>query len=244
LGFSVPAPGVDPRKISILNPSSSAGIDRFFYENRYFRKQRTYFALVKNIESKKTLLDELKEYGQKYPKPKDFETRRISVFNFKRDIRIYNRLVNTCFQNHYLFFPLTFEEEWELMKDAFLIIRRDYLRFLLHKGKEIAFRWYMPDYNQFFTNGHDVINFLRIKKVKSHHKRIRTVMSAILPEYRGKRIMKHFNNEIVASLLKDNIEEIESSYIDEENINSLSLARSTGAKHSHEFHLYRFLPHL
>lgn len=241
LGFSVPAPGVDPKKISILTSSSSSGINRFFYESRYFEKERTFFAFVKNIESTEAAQEELNRYRQKYLKPKDLEVRRMTFFNFKKDIRIYSRIVNACFQNHYLFFPLTFEEEWELMKNAFLIIRRDYFRFLVHKGKEIAFMWYIPDYNQFLTNGQDVMNFLRIRKAKSHTKRVRDTMAAILPEYRGKRIMKHLRNNIITSVLKDNAQEIEGSYIDEENINSISFSRSTGAKYSHEFHLYRFL---
>ena len=53
LGFSVPAPGVDPKRISVLTSPSSSGIDMFFNEGRYFKKERTYFALVKNIESRK-----------------------------------------------------------------------------------------------------------------------------------------------------------------------------------------------
>jgi hypothetical protein len=240
LGFSVPAPGVDPKKIAILTSSSSSGIHKFFHESRYFKKERTFFAYVNNIKSKKEAQEELNRYNQKYHKPKGFEVRRLSLLNYKRDIRIYNRIVNISFQDQYLFFPLTFEEEWELMKNAFPIIRRDYFRFLVHKGREIAFLWYLPDYNQLFTNGRDVMNFLRIRKAKSHPKRIRGVMGAVLPEYRGKRMMKQLRNEIIASVLKDNVEEIEGSYIDEENINSLSLSRSTGAQYSHEFHLYRF----
>jgi hypothetical protein len=152
LGFSVPDPGVDPKKIAILTSSSSSGINRFFCESRYFTKERTFFAFVKNIESVEAAQMELNSYRQKYPKPKDLQVRRISFFNFKRDIRIYNQLVNTCFENHYLFFPLTFKEQWELMKNAFPIIRRDYFRFMVHKDKVIAFAWYIPDYNQFLTN--------------------------------------------------------------------------------------------
>ena len=67
-------------------------------------------------------------------------------------------------------------------------------------------------------------------------------MGGILPEYRGKGLMKKLRNEIIESVLKDKVEEVEGSYIDEKNINSLSFARSTGAEYSHEFHLYRFVP--
>ena len=241
LGASVPDPNVDPKKISILTSSSSLGINRFFNGGQHFTKARTLFANVLKVESKKASLDELKRYRQMHPMPKDFEIRKISFFNFKRDIRIYNQLINRCFQGQSMFFPLAFEEKWELMKNAFPIIRRDYFRFLVHKGKEIAFLWHIPDYNEFFRNGKDVINFLGIRKAKSHSKRVRGVMIGILPEYRRKRITKHLRNEIITSVLQDDVQEIEESYIDEENTNSLSFSRSTGAKASHKFYLYRFL---
>jgi len=53
LGFSVPDPGVDPKKITILTSSSSSGINRFFFGSRYFEKDRTFFANFIKIESTK-----------------------------------------------------------------------------------------------------------------------------------------------------------------------------------------------
>ena len=97
---------------------------------------------------------------------------------------------------------------------------------------------FFPDYNTVLKNGEDVQNTLRIFKHKSKISRVRGVNVAILPEYRGQGLIKYVRNENLLKMISDGVSVIESSYIDQDNVNSMENVKSTGAQASHTFDLY------
>lgn len=236
LGFTLPKPNIDFSKISFLTAASTNALNEVFYENEFFKEERTFYSLSFKIKDNPKMLEKLKN-GMK-DRPAEYSSESLSIFNYKKDIRDYNRIINACFKDHWNFFPLTFEEEWDLMKTALLVLNRSFVRFLVHKGERVALNMFMPDYHQVLKNGEDSLNLVRIQKYKNNPTRVRGVTTCIIPEYRGKGLLRYVRYENLLNMFSKGVLEVESSYIDQDNINSIENTKSTGAKLSHEFKLF------
>jgi hypothetical protein len=236
LGFTLPRPDIDFSKISFLTAATSPGLNKVFYKNDFFNEERTFYSLSFKIKENPDMLEKLKKGILE--RPSEYTSESLSIFNYKKDIRDYNRIINASFKDHWNFFPLTFEEEWDLMKTALLVLNRDFVRFLVHKGERVALNMFMPDYHQVLKNGEDSLNFLRIQKYKNNPTRARGVTTCIIPEYRGKGLLRFVRYENLLNMFSKGVLEVESSYIDQDNINSIENTKSTGANLSHEFKLF------
>lgn len=236
LGFSVPAMGTNPDLVTFLTSAGNPNIQKFLSSLDGIKHERKFHGMSYHINKDPAYLEKIQ--SSIMDRPSGYYVEKLSVFNYKKDIRDYNYIINESFKDHYGFFPLTFEEEWDLMKTAILVINRNYFRFLTHNGKRVAVSMFFPDYNTVLTNGEDAKNMLKIMANKSSVKRVRGVNVAILPEYRGKGLIKYVRNENLLKMIKDGVSIIESSYIDEANINSQENVKSTGASPSHMFELY------
>ncbi|MGE3609434.1 MAG: hypothetical protein AB7I27_07590 [Bacteriovoracaceae bacterium] len=237
LGFSIPSQFTDPERITFLTSAENQNIRRFIsYSGAQY--ERKFYGMSYKLEKAPEYLSKIKSSIQN--PPSGFHVEKLSLINYKKDIRDYNSIINESFKSHYAFFPLSFEEEWDLMKTAALVINFNYFRFLSHKNKRIAVSMFLPDYNTILKNGEDLNNLTKILFSKKKIKRVRGVNVAILPEYQGKGLIKYVRNPNLIQMIEDGIEIIESSYIDQENINSIENVKSTGALPSHTFDLYSF----
>lgn len=236
LGFTLPNQNTDPRKLTFLTSASSTALDDLFYKGDHFKEARKFYSLSFLVKDNQHIVKKMKNGLE--TKPKEYTSEKLSLLNYKQDIRDYNRIINESFKDHWNFYPLTFEEEWDLMKTALLILKRDYVRFLVHKGQKVALNMFMPDFHQVFENGHDSKNFMQSVLYKKKPLKVRGVTTCILPEYRGKGLLKYVRYENLLNIFSDGVLEVESSYIDQDNINSLENSKSTGAKYSHEFNLF------
>jgi hypothetical protein len=236
LGFTLPNQNTDASKLTFLTSASSESLDKLFYNEEHFKIDRKFYSLSFKVKDNQHIVEKMKKGLE--TRPSEYTSEALSLFNYKQDIRDYNRIINGSFKDHWNFFPLTFEEEWDLMKTAILVLRRDYVRFLVHKGRKVALNMFMPDFHQAFENGNDTKNFMQSISYKRTPKRVRGVTTCILPEYRGQGLLKFVRYENLLNIFSDGVLEVESSYIDQENINSLENSKSTGAKYSHEFNLF------
>jgi hypothetical protein len=236
LGFTLPIPDIDFSKVTFLTSATSSGLNKTFFENSFFKEERTFYSLSFKVNESPEYVEKIKNGLS--GRPSDYDSVPLSIFDYKNDIKAYNRIINESFKDHWNFFALTFEEEWDLMKTALLVLNRDYVRFLVHKNNKVALNMFMPDYHQVLKNGQDLPNLMRVQKYKRSPKRVRGVTTCILPEYRGKGLLKFVRNENLLNIFSDGVLEVESSYIDQDNINSLENSKSTGAKYSHEFKLF------
>ena len=238
LGASIPAESTDPKMITFFTSAEHKNVRRLINKLSSAERERTFYGMTYSMLEDPAYLEKIKFSIS--DRPAGFSVEKLSVFNYKNDIRDYNRIINESFTKHYSYFSLSFEEEWDLMKTALLVINRNYFRFLTHNNKKIAVSMFFPDYNSILNNGNDISNILKIAINKSSLKKVRGVNVAILPEYQGKGLIKYVRNENLIQMIEDGVQIIESSYIDQDNINSIENVKSTGAKHSHTFDLYSF----
>ena len=120
LGYALPAPQVDWEEIGFQNSSQSLLLQSFFSEGAAFRVSKQFDFGVNELRGNDNLA-----------LPRYLSTRPVSPVRFKRDISIYNQLLNRCMQGSEDFFPLTFEEEWEIMKHSWPLIVPEYFQFLV-----------------------------------------------------------------------------------------------------------------
>ena len=132
LGFSVPAEDHDPKTITFLTSAGNSSV-RKFVNALGGKKKRTFHSLSTNIVKDPASLKKVAESIK--TRPAGFTVEKLSVVNYRRDIEDYNRIINGSFKDHFAFYPLSFLEEWDLMKTALLVINRNYFRFLSFKGE-------------------------------------------------------------------------------------------------------------
>jgi ribosomal protein S18 acetylase RimI-like enzyme len=242
LGLSHPAKGIDGSNISFLCAPTSAQTEIFLRETSAFEICREQYALLTKVD------DELKsktDEGALHASSRGFSTRPLSVVRYKRDIEIYNSLVNAAMSGHANFYPLTFEEEWDILKEGLAVFVPAWFRFLTHNEREIGFCFAVPDYNSSLrSTRNDAVNALEIlrQRVRGKWTRARLVYSGIHPDYQGQGLFKAVRHKVIQEMIKSGVEEFESSYVDEANISSLKNVRSTGGSVSHGFHLFRSRP--
>lgn len=173
--------------------------------------------------------------------PEGFATREIRFWNFRREIAIYSQLVRRSMHDHPLYWPLDDDEVYDCMKELRWILPARYFQFLLHREREIGFCFAIPDYNEVLggtLSDWSVMTKLVLQRRKVHRARI--VYSAIVPEYRGRKIFHLVRHSVIGAMIDDGVGEFESSYIDAVNTNSLKNAESTFGQEHREFYVYGF----
>jgi len=170
--------------------------------------------------------------------PGHIKINEISMTQYKSDIKSYCSLINSCMSGHDNFFNLSFEEDWQLLKGAWPMLNSKYFKFMYVRGELAGCCFGIPDYNFILKNGQDIRNSLKIVRHKNNHNRARIIYSCILPKYRGLKIFKYLRASVIAEMIKNGVREVESSYIDEKNINSIKNVESFGGYISHKFLLF------
>lgn len=238
-GLSHPAAAVDPKRISFLCSPLNPQTQRFLSDTGLFRTCRELRAYVTVVTPD---LIERTRLGVVGTETSGFHTRPLSLPHLKRDIAIYNRLVNTAMAGQPNFFPLQFDEEWELWKAAWPTLEPAWFRFLMKADREIGFCFAVPDYNRILKNEYsDARNGLALlsARIRGRHTRGRLVYSGLLPEFQGQKCFKFVRHRVIAEMIRSGVTEFESSYVDEANAASSGNVASTGGSLSHRFSLYQ-----
>lgn len=239
-GLNHPELGTDASRITFLCAAGSRQLDRLFYETGLFRQTRRQHALLMPVTQQ--LKDEVAN-GVADLKERGFDSRPLSFTRLKRDMAIYHRIASGAMRDHIYFSPLTFDEEWELMRVAPIWLKPSWFRFLMHGEREIGFCFGVPDYNQILSNERsDLANFTRLQSARFRPRmvqRARLIYKAILPEYQGQGLIKAVRHRVLQEMISDGISEIDGSYIDEANVRSLRNTQGTGGQISHSFALFK-----
>jgi len=231
LGLSHPETGTPASAIAFLCAPLSVQTERFLKAPGLFKVQRRLFGMV-------TPVDECLIKKVSVPPPPEFSVRALSRIHFKHEMQIYNKLVNLAMNGHPHFFPLDPAEEWELMANALLLVKPDWFQFLLHRGREIGFCFALPDYI-LSSSRSDTINLLSILRQRFRPiPRGRLVYSCIHPEFKGKGLIKFVRGPVIEAMIRSGVEEIESSYIDQDNASSFGNVKSMGGQPTHAFELF------
>ena len=234
LGFALPAAYVDGEKIGFFTTSQSLLMQSFFADAEAFKIARHYFAFQRVVDAE----FHLRLQQEIADMPSRLSVRPISRLHFKRDVEIYNQLLNRCMEGHPGFYPLTVEEEWDLMQKSLPLILPEYFQFLLYNGIEVGFCFALPDFNSLMRNGADLRNAVQVLTRKKSVQRARIMYTGLLPHFQGRGWFKYVRHRVLLAMIQNGVKEIESSYIDEDNARTLGTVRSSGAQTSHEFLLY------
>lgn len=230
LGFGALDPAYAKTSIGILTSGHYPVLDHLF-NYPHAKTHRNFYALVTQLT--KENVDQLKAELEQMPK--GFTTRKLSLLNYRRDLKIYNDLINRTMNSHYHFHPMTEEENWELLGQALPIMSPALFQFLCYNGKEIGYCFAMRDYNQVLGNKSDLVNYYKMFFNRHKINRGRILSSGIIQEFRGQKLFKYLRNSVLIEFFNKGMTEIESSYIDEKNDNSNANVKSKGGQHSHAY---------
>lgn len=228
LGFATAPADADPFRIGFQTSMTHSQRSTLFNLPEY----RGYWSLETQLtpERVRGLKDSVADI------PAGLRVRCWDKSNARLDFDQLNQLVNVAFVDHFDFAPLSDEENWDIFKDARPLLRPEHLLFLYDGGKPVAFAFGMFDYNQVLRSGGDLMNIARLVFTR-RPERARLIHIGIHPEYRGQKLIKFMRNRMLLAFAEQGVQIVESSYVDEGNINSLANVRSTGGSLIHRFSL-------
>lgn len=209
------------------------------YESFFSYKNAEIVRVLNAFETTLTLSDKFKLELELSERPNKFSTRNISRIHFRKDLKIYNDLINSTMGEHYNFFPMSEEENWDLMSQVRPLVSPSLFKFLLYEGREIGFCFAMQDFNQVLTGSTDFSNYFNVLFKRSKINRGRILSSGIIKEFQGLGLFKYVRNEVLLEFIARGIKHVESSYIDQENCNSIGNVKSKGAQLSRQYALFR-----
>jgi len=235
-GISAVNPKVPSEKITILTSGHSRGHEALFTYPKV-KIEKKYLSLITRLTPDR--VSSLKSEISKMPA--GFTTRQFNMLRFKRDIGIHGELVNRTMNDLDLFEPMTISENWSLMAGSLPLISPRLFQFLMYDGQEIGFCFAMLDFNQIIGRSGDVTATLKALTSRGQILRGRILSTGILPEFRGQNLIKFARNKVLLGFAEMGIETVESSYVDEKNVNSIGNVTSKGGEISHEFSVFRTL---
>lgn len=171
----------------------------------------------------------------------EISVRKLNMNNLKEDIHLYTKLNNLCFPEHPYWSDRDGEEDYELFESFRHLLRPENFLFAMHKGREVGFLMWFPDFNQLIKRDRELkcahalsLDVLRFR-FANPIKQFRLTEIAVLPEFRNKgaelAMMHQMTKDVLAAGYKEGI----GGFIFEENRDSINLAmryaeRFTGKK--------------
>lgn len=160
----------------------------------------------------------------------DLMVRPINIKQFEKEMEIFGDLCDKTIGKTFLYTKTNRKHFFELMKDLTFFLRKENILFVYDKEKPVGFAFWNPDYNEVLPKGKK-LGLLEIAMHYTFKKKniTRATLNSIgvLEEYRGEatvlliREMKRY----ISQKKYKNIHRIESSFIWEDNLNSLLLSK-------------------
>lgn len=198
------------------------------YYNDYFRNMRCKEIYLNTYKLDKidNRLDRYKAVLNKLEN--NYEFRFFDKKKFNEYAKIYTDLNNKCFINHRYYYKRTYKEDIEMLKELFLFMKEDSLIFAFKDNKPVAFVMWYPDFNKLVKPGesfgtiHFFRNLFKNKKIKT----AKVMEYGVLEEYRKVGLPLALIHQIFKVLPKYKIENVETSWILEENKDSNSVCKT------------------
>ncbi|WP_379969197.1 GNAT family N-acetyltransferase [Ectobacillus sp. sgz5001026] len=156
---------------------------------------------------------------------RNFSFRTSDFTQLKNEIKIYSAISSKCFMDHPLYFPTTFEEDYELFKSLSLFINGECLIIAEKEGVPIGYILWYPDINELVPNGGTlgVATYIKNKLFPHRIKRIIIAEIAVLPEYQGGGVILALFHKAI-QYVKNKYTDYESGWIFSSNFKSDHLA--------------------
>ena len=238
LGLAVPMDhlenNLDFKKIGFATAGTHKGF-QVLWESSELALYRKYLS----FETDLTPALILKLANEMKTEPPGFSVRPFRKIKFQEDITILNSISQKAFADHFNLPPLTNEENWDIFKLSRMAQTKGFCSFLLKDQTPIGFCMAMLDFNQVLVQKKsDVQNLFSIISKGHLISRARIIHIGILPEYQGKKLSRLLRHHVILNMATHGIKTLESSYVDEGNVNSIKNIESTGGKLLHEFSLF------
>ncbi len=203
--------------------SFAAGINPDYYHT-YFQKMN-----VKTIGLNTYRIDRIHNQLERYDAflrkiERNYTFRYFDKKQFEKYANIYTDLNNKCFNKHRYYYPRTYQEDIEMLKELFLFMKEDSLIFAFDGDKPVAFIMWYPDFNELAKSGeafgakHYVKNLFLRKKIKT----AKVMEYGVLEDYRKEGMPLILIHQVFLAIKKYAITKAETSWILDENTDSAS----------------------
>ncbi|MGM0597009.1 MAG: GNAT family N-acetyltransferase [Myxococcota bacterium] len=150
--------------------------------------------------------------------------RHLDKSYLKRDVEIYTKLNNQCFQEHPYWSNRTVAEDYELFHPFRWLLKEENLIIAEDQGLPVGFLLWYPDFNQLVEGGQE----LSLRHVLKYHllnpvDTVRLTEIAVIPEYRRKGVVQAMVADMTDSLAAANYKYTEGGFIFSENKASIGV---------------------
>lgn len=158
-------------------------------------------------------------------------------------IAIYNG-VWSHFHDDYI--PLEYDEVKKMMMEARPVIKEEFIWFIYHNQKPVGMLIVFPDINQILRKLNGKLDWwgklrFAFAKLTTRITRARLVVTGILPDYQQSGVIASGYIQMVDTLRKHGIKELEASWIGDYNKRVNKIFRLIGAKKAKTHITYRYL---
>ncbi len=239
LGLSIPIDNLkntlDYKKIGFATASTHRGL-QVLWQSTELVLHRKYFSFETDLTSELIL----KIKNEMISLPQGFSVRPFRRISFQKEMNILNSITKYSFAEHFNYTMLTEDENWDIFKLSWMAQTKGFCSFLLKDQIPIGFCMAMLDFNQVLDQQQsDAHNLFSLISQRHLITRARMIHIGVLPEYQGKKLSKFLRHQVILNMANYGIKTLESSYVDEGNVNSLKNIESTGGKLLHEFSLFQ-----
>lgn len=209
------------------------------YYSEYFKKYKLH-----KLYSYTNLLEVAKKSfkGHKVAN-KELYVRPINMKDFKNEMDIFGDLCDKTIGTTYLYTKTDKNHFYELMKDMTFFLKKENILFVYDKEKPVGFVFWNPDYNEVMPKGRklsllEIAFYYTLRKKKITRATLNSI--GVLEEYRGDAtaLLAREINKYISSPYYKNIKTFESSFVWEDNVNSLLLNKLILKQVTREFEVY------
>ncbi len=176
---------------------------------------------------------------------------RFEKFSFKKSekyISDFLTIHRKAWESHDNYKPIEKQELRSLIKDSKVMLDEDFIWFVYHDDKPVAFFMMMPDLNQLLKNFRDgkmsLIRYFKLLYFKKKRiiNRCRVLVMGVVPKFQKSGIESGIFWQIRQVLLKKHwYNEMELSWVGDFNPKMISIFKATGAAHKKTHLTLRYL---
>ncbi|MDR7868541.1 MAG: GNAT family N-acetyltransferase [Sporomusaceae bacterium] len=172
---------------------------------------------------------------------KRFKYRVADFKQLEREVEIYTRLINECFEEHPLYWERTKEENGEMYEALRPFLRGEHLIFAEDEGRAVGYVLWHPDLNELITPGKSIglATLIKYRIGWPRITRFKVAEIGVLPKYRGSGLIFGLLHNCFC-LAKDRYSQCESGWIMDENFPSRSLISHFGGTEYKHYKVLEF----
>lgn len=177
-----------------------------------------------------------------------YEYHHFTFKNQDKFIRDFIEIHEQAWASHSNYRPASFRQLKEMISQARLLLEEEFIWFVYHEGKPIAFYMMIPDFNQIIKKlGSGKMNLLNLLKMLYLRRgkiisRCRVIVLGVIPKFQGLGIESGiFHNLKKVMLQKNWYNDMEMSWIADFNPRMIALFKSFGARQTLTHRTMRYL---